>query len=104
MEALIFHRDTGEWRQVEGRVIDGGSLGRRNHPTCGLVDTGSEKYVVVTGGDSISCTCHGYPPSIVTQLLVLIMAAAMGNILVSEIHLHRWTPFPLRTRPGKEVR
>ena len=57
MEAFIFHRDTGEWTQVEGM-----SLGRRNKPTCGLVDTGSEKYVVVTGGDSRTCTCHGYPP------------------------------------------
>ena len=57
MEAFIFHRDTGEWTQVEGM-----SLGRRNKPTCGLVDTGSEKYVVVTGGNNETCTCQQYPP------------------------------------------
>ena len=56
MEAFIFHMDTGEWRQVQ----EGMSSGRRNAPICGLVDTGSEKYVVVAGGDNRTCTCHQY--------------------------------------------
>ena len=49
----ICDRDTEEWRQV-GNMLTG-----RKAPYCGLVNTGSEKYVVVAGGNNITYNCYG---------------------------------------------